>query len=134
MSTTLINGQPDTACDRMLADFRRDMMVVHGNIKRDREAGEAALRRLLPIAMRDTGQSRRVAAVLLGCYNGRRFPLELTDLRSLDYCLLDDVLAVLRMDANAWQEVHCYFENGGRIFEQMAEDWGFNTSAGGNHG
>lgn len=134
MSTTLINGQPDTACDRMLADFRRDMMVVHGNIKRDREAGEAALRRLLPIAMRDTGQSRRVAAVLLACYNGLRFPLDLTNLRSLDYPILDDVLAVLRMDANAWQEVHCYFENGGRIFEQMAEDWGFNTSAGGNHG
>lgn len=134
MSTTLINGQPDTACDRMLADFRRDMMVVHGNIKRDREAGEAALRRLLPIAMRDTGQSRRVAAVLLTCYNGLRFPLDLTNLRSLDYPILDDVLAVLRMDANAWQEVHCYFENGGRIFEQMAEDWGFNTSAGGNHG
>ena len=134
MSTTLINGQPDTACDRMLADFRRDMMVVHGNIKRDREAGEDALRRLLPIAMRDTGQSRRVAAVLLTCYNGLRFPLDLTNLRSLDYPILDDVLAVLRMDANAWQEVHCYFENGGRIFEQMAEDWGFNTSAGGNHG
>ncbi len=134
MSTTLINGQPDTACDRMLADFRRDMMVVHGNIKRDREAGEAALRRLLPIAMRDTGQSRRVAAVLLTCYNGLRFPLDLTNLRSLDYPILDDVLAVLRMDANAWQEVHCYFENGGRIFEQMAEDWGFNSSAGGNHG
>lgn len=130
MRTTHLNGQPDTACDRMLADFRRDMMVIHGNIKRDREAGEAALRRLLPIAMGHTGQSRRVAAVLLGCYNGLRFPLDLTSLRSLDYPILDDVLAVLRMDANAYQEVHCYFENGGKVFEKLAEDWGFNKEGG----
>lgn len=130
MSTTHLNGQPDTACDRMLADFRRDMMVIHGNIKRDREAGEAALRRLLPIAQRDTGQSARIAYILLACYNGRRFPLDLTTLRSLDYPILDDVLAVLRMDANAYQEVHRYFDNGGQIFEKLAEDWGFNK--GGN--
>lgn len=130
MSTTHLNGKPDTACNRMLDDFRRDMMVVHGNIKRDREAGEAALRRLLPIAQRDTGQSGRVAAILLACYNGRRFPLDLTTLRSLDYPILDDVLAVLRMDANAYKEVHCYFENGGQIFEKLAEDWGFNKKGG----
>ena len=126
MSTTHLNGQPDTACDRMLADFRRDMQVVHGNIKRDREAGEAALRRLLPIAQGDTGQSSRVAAILLGLYNGHRFPLDLTNLRSLDYPILDDVMAVLRMDANAYQEVHCYFDHGGLVFEKLADDWGFN--------
>lgn len=130
MTTTHLNGHPDTAVDRMLADFRRDSMVIHGNIKRDREAGEAALRRLLPIALRDSGQSRRVAAVLLGCYNGRRFPLDLTSLRSLDYAILDDVLAVLRMDANALQEVHCYFDKGGQIFEKLADDWGFNKEGG----
>lgn len=130
MSTHHLNGKPDTACDRMLADFRRDMMVVHGNIKRDREAGEAALRRLLPIAQRDTGQSSRVAAILLGLYNGRRFPLDLTSLRSLDYPILEDVLAVLRMDANAYQEVHRYFDNGGQVFEKLAADWGFNKEGG----
>lgn len=130
MSTTHLNGQPDTACDRMLADFRRDMMVIHGNIKRDREAGEAALRRLLPIAQRDTGQSARIAYILLACYNGCRFPLDLTTLRSLDYPLLDDVLAVLRMDANAYQEVHRYFDNGGQVFEKLADDWGFNKKGG----
>ncbi len=128
MSTTHIDGRRDTDCDRMLADFRRQLEVTKSNIKRDREAGEAALRRLLPIALRDSGQSRRVAAFLLGCYNGKRFPFDLSQLRSLDYSIMEDVLAVLRMDANAYQEVHCYFENGSRIFEKMAADWGFNTS------
>lgn len=90
--------------------------------------GEAALRRLLPIATGNSGQSRQVAAVLLGCYNGARFPLDLTNLRSLDFPILEDALAVLRMEANALQKVHCYFERGGPIFEKLAEDWGFNQA------
>ena len=130
MTTTNLDGSRDTACDEMLDAWRREIQVIQGNIKRDREAGEAALRRLLPIAQGDTGQSRRVAAVLLGCYNGRRFPLDLTSLRSLDYPILDDVLAVLRMDANALQEVHCYFDHGGLVFEKLADDWGFNQKGG----
>lgn len=36
---------------------------------------------------------------------------------------MEDCLAVLRMDANCYQEVHTYFENGGQIFEQLASDW-----------
>lgn len=134
MSTTLLNGKPDPEVSALMAGYRRDMLAQQGKIKQDRDLGESALRRLLPIALGSSGQCRQVAAVLLGCYNGRRFPLDLTNLRGLDYSIMDDVLAVLRMDANAWQEVHCYFDNGGRIFERLAEDWGFNTSAGGNHG
>lgn len=130
MTTTHINGAPDPAVSVAMASHRREMMALQGNIKRDREFGEAALRRLLPIAMGNSGQSRRVAAVLLGCYNGTRFPLDLTNLRSLDYPIMEDVIAVLRMDANARQEVHCYFERGGRIFENLANDWGFNQARG----
>lgn len=128
MNTTLLNGTPDQDVSAAMAGHMREMLALQGNIKRDRELGEAALRRLLPIALGNSGQSRRVAAVLLGCYNGSRFPLDLTNLRSLDYSILDDVLAVLRMDANALQEVHCYFERGGRVFEKLAEDWGFNQA------
>lgn len=130
MSTTNLDGTRDTAADRMIAAFRRDLQVTHGNIKRDREAGEAALRRLLPIAQGNTGQCRSVAAILLACHNGRRFPLDLTNLRGLDYTILDDVMAVLRMDANAYQEVHCYFDHGGLVFEKLADDWGFNQKGG----
>lgn len=134
MSTTLLNGKPDPDVSVLIAGYRRDMQALQGKIKQDRDAGEAALRRLLPIAQGNSGQCRSVAAVLLGCYNGSRFPLNLTNLRGLDYPILDDLMTVLRMDANAQQEVHYYFDNGSRIFEQLAEDWGFNTSAGGSHG
>ena len=104
-------------------DYARRMNRLRDFIRSDRAEGEAALRRLLPIAQGDSGQSRRVALVLLGCYNGYRFPLDLTNLRSLDYNLMEDCLAVLRMDANPYQEVHTYFENGSAIFEQLASDW-----------
>jgi hypothetical protein len=89
--------------------------------------GIAALHRLLPIAQRDTGQSRRIAAFLLGLYNGDRFKFDLTDLRGLDYALHDDCLAVLRMDHSPTKEVHQYFERGGELFERLARDWGFES-------
>lgn len=108
----------------MLDSWRTQAEVIHGQIKADRIAGEAALRRLLPIAQGNTGQCECVARILLGCYNGPRFPLDLTNLRGLDYAILIDVMAVLRMDANAFQEVHLYFEDGGEVFEQLAKDWG----------
>jgi hypothetical protein len=86
-------------------------------------AGEAALRRLLPIAQGDSGQCRVIAAFLLSCYHGGRFPFDLTDFRLLDRELFDDCMDVLRMDRSPVQEVHCYFDNGGEIFEKLAADW-----------
>lgn len=88
-----------------------------------RADGEAALRRLLPIAQSDTGQSGVVARFLLNLYNGDRFPFDNTDLRRLDSDLVDDCLAVLRMDANPAREVHKYFHNGDELWEQLARDW-----------
>ena len=89
--------------------------------------GELALRRLLPIAQSDTGQSRRIAHFLLCLYNGDRFRFDLTDLRGLDYSLHDDCLTVLRMDQVFEKEVHRYFDRGGELFEQLAIDWGLNA-------
>lgn len=85
--------------------------------------GEAALRRLFAVAQGGSGQCRYVAAFLLGCYNGERFPFDLTDFRCLDRALFDDCLTVLRMDFQPEREVHTYFENGGAAFEELARDW-----------
>lgn len=129
MSTTNLDGEADLSMESRMADYHRRIRVIHDRIKEDRIAGESALRRLLPIAQRFTGQGERVARILLGCYNGPRFPLDLTNLRSLDYEILEDVLAVLRMDGNCRQEVHMYFPNGGDVFEKLAFDWGFEKGA-----
>jgi hypothetical protein len=57
------------------------------------KAGVEALKRLWPVARGDTGQSRVIARFLLGCYNGRRFPFDLTDFRLLDFTLFDGVVS-----------------------------------------
>lgn len=128
MNWTPTHDDPEVKA-QMAIEMRR-LRALQMQIKEDRIAGEAALRRLLPIARGITGQCERVARILLGCYNGHRFPLDLTNLRSLDYEIMEDCLAVLRMDANCYQEVHCYFENGGKVFEQLAKDWGFEKEGG----
>lgn len=88
-----------------------------------REQGVEALQRLMAVAKRDTGQSRVVARFLLGCYNGLRFPFDLSDFRLLDYELFEDCLAVLKMDKQPEMEVHQYFKFGGRMFENLASSW-----------
>lgn len=84
-----------------------------------RTAGLAALQRLLPIALNDTGQSRVIARFLLGLYNGQGYPFDLTEFRLLDGELFDDCLAVLRMDYNPEREVHEYLANGHEVFAKL---------------
>ena len=95
--------------------------ILQSNIE---ESGFEALQHLYEIACRETGQARKVAAFLLGLYNGDRFPFDLTDLRGLDDDLFIDCMAVLRMDARLTRkEVHNYFTQGGPKFERLAADW-----------
>lgn len=89
--------------------------------KEDHRKGWPALDRLFAVAHRDSGQPRYIAAFLLGLYNGRRFPFDLTDLRCIDHELFDDCMLVLRMDRWPMKEVHCYFDNGGKRFEDLAK-------------
>ena len=88
-----------------------------------REAGIQALARLVPVALRDSGQSRTVGRFLLGLYSGQDFPFTLTDLRSLDVGLFDDCIAVLRLDNVPELEVHEYLPKGQMIFNQLREYW-----------
>lgn len=90
-----------------------------------RADGISALKRLLSIARRDTGQSGVCARFLLGLYNDARFPFPLTELRRLDDEVFADCMAALELDARVTeQEVHRYFECGGEIWEDLAKDWG----------
>lgn len=109
---------------------RREEALREAELPMIRLEGEAALRRLLPIAQSDTGQSAVVARFLLNLYNGERFPFDLSDLRRLDYDPFDDCIAVLTMDSQRFKEVHEYFDDGGTIWETLAKEWGFKDHAG----
>lgn len=111
--------------ERAPEDYMRQAQHHRQKVTQLQADGVPALHRLLKVAQGDTGQCWVIAKFLLGLYNDRRFPFPLTDLRRLDDELFEDCLTVLRMDARACQkEVHCYFENGGQIWEKLAEDWG----------
>lgn len=105
-------------------------MAAHRRaIKQTQDAGIPALTRLFEVARRDYGQSRHIAAFLLGLYNGRRFPFDLTDLRCIDKDLFDDCMRVLAMDRTPQMEVHCYFEDGGQKFEDLAKFHGIKNAS-----
>jgi hypothetical protein len=89
------------------------------------EAGFEALQRLYTEAVEDELDAGRICArLLLGLYNGRRFPFDLTDLRALPPALYQDAMAAIHMDARVTrQEVHNYFSQGGAKFEALAADY-----------
>ncbi|KQW02797.1 hypothetical protein [Rhizobacter sp. Root1221] len=95
------------------------------DLSRLEKAGVEALQRLYGEAASGEMDSGGVCArLLLGLYNGDRFPFDLTDLRMLPVGLFEDAMALIRMDARLTrQEVHNYFANGGRKFEDLAADY-----------
>lgn len=57
--------------------------------------------------MLDTGGGSTCGKLLLGLYNGNRFPFDLTDLRRLDEKLRNAAMVVIHMDAaHTWCEIH----------------------------
>ena len=71
----------------------------------------------------DTGQGRRLTAFLAGCYNGDRFPFDLTDLRGLDLRLSDACLDFLRYDRLGIKEVHKLLPGGDKELHQWIRDY-----------
>jgi hypothetical protein len=71
----------------------------------DKQTAQRALGRLISIASRDTGQSRRVADFLLSWHNAaENGGWDPTDLWNVDDEIADDMLAVLQFV----RECHCY--------------------------
>ena len=86
------------------------------------QASVAALHRLLIVANRDTGQSKRVADFLLSWWNaatcGKWDP---TDLWALDYEISEDILVLLRsIDATrSYPDTLGYKAE----FDRLVRDW-----------
>ena len=109
--------------DQVSDAFMDDLERLRAERDRAEVAGVAALRRLYEVAQGDSGQCRYVARFLASCYNGYRFPLDVTDFRALDRELFADCMAVLAMDSQPRKEVHRYFEDGDRKWEAMIGRW-----------
>lgn len=81
-----------------------------------------------------TSGSNACAKVLLGLYNGQRFPFDLTDLRTLDSGLFEAAMTVIRMDARqTWCEVHVLLDaiyGDGRSTGAEFEHWAYHLKWG----
>ncbi|MDR6152164.1 hypothetical protein QF021_000253 [Acidovorax delafieldii] len=77
----------------------------------------------------DHSAARVAACMLLGLYNGHRFPFDLTELRRFDAGNLKRALALLEFDARPRMEVHEWLNrlygctDFGPRFEHMAHRW-----------
>jgi hypothetical protein len=104
------NGVPQDVLEvlrrEIAAGKRREARTMNGE-------EQGAIERLLQIAQRDTGQSRRVADFLLGWYNAAEYGgWDPTDLWAVDRAIADDMMTVLGL-------IH-----GGPMGKYPA-DWGF---------
>lgn len=90
--------------------------------------GIKPLLNLFEEAKKTNVQSIVVRKFLLSCYDGSRFPFNITEFRSLSFDIWQDCMTVLAMDWSPTKEVHEYLDsssysdlvNGGAVFESWA--------------
>jgi len=107
----MLNPKIQDALDKVFAE--------DGIRPQRRKDGLLALQRLIPVSLDDTGQSRVIGRFLLGLWNGRAYPFDLTELRGLDSELYADCLAVLQLDRLCEREVHEYIKGGWAVWDQL---------------
>lgn len=74
---------------------------------------------------RDSGQIRTVAHFIAATFDGRTFPFDVVDLRTVDVEISDDML--LCLDALRWGKADLYrlVPNGEKRILDVCKDWGF---------
>lgn len=82
-----------------------------------------AVKKLVPIAQRDTSGSRIAALVLLSAYNSYTFQVPLADLALLDEANFEAAITVIRGRAELRIEPQELIDNGQTIFENLFEQW-----------
>ncbi|HHH9441355.1 TPA: hypothetical protein ACP32N_003294 [Pseudomonas aeruginosa] len=88
-----------------------------------RTLGRKSLRHLIQVANGFSGQCRYVARFLAGCYDGVRYPFDLTDLRCLDPELFLDCIATMRLLYESREAVQTNVAGGDEVFRRLISDW-----------
>lgn len=86
-----------------------------------------SLRKMVDFVTRtgfSTGGAHVMAGLLGSLYNGDRVRWDASGLTRLDYAWAEHCFNVQRLHTYGGCEVHSYFEDGGRIWEQMIKDYG----------
>lgn len=136
-----MNASTTTVADPLMEQRQHDRAAALAR-HRDETLGhytaaqKGAIRRLYDHVKEHPGTSgsNTCAKLLLGLYNGQRFPFDLTDLRSLDASLFEAAMTVIRMDARqTWCEAHVLLDaifSDGRSTGREFEHWAFHMKWG----
>lgn len=118
---------PAADYDKLLAFWNSDL---YEKAAAAREARLADCLRSAEIALNwatrhNCSGARVFATVLASLYNGKRVKFDVSDLRLLDSENFEHAVNVMRLSFETNSEPHTWFPGGGRIFEKMISDWGF---------
>ncbi len=69
--------------------------------------------------------TRFIASVLCSLYNGDRVKVDLSGIGLIDMHWKEHVLNVIRLHYEGMREPHTYIVDGGRIFEEIIKQYGF---------
>ena len=114
--------------EAILSNISQELLFVESA----NDNGIKPLLRLFDVAKKTDSDSITIRKFLLGCYDGSRFPFDLTEFRTLKLEVWLDCIAVLAMDRSPTKEIHEYLDsseyadsvNGGQVFESWAESIG----------
>lgn len=115
---------------RSYAEIRREHQLE--TLAHYTEAQQAATLHLYQHTKRHlgTGSGNTLAKVLLGLYDGARFPFDLTDLRRLDADNFIAAMTVIHMDSrHTWCEIHALLDailGGDTRTGDEFEHWAYN--------
>lgn len=71
-----------------------------------------------------TGSTRALKCVLLGLYNGQRYPLDLQMLTAMQEEDFENALRLIHLSHNEGREPHSYFVRGPEIFSRTLPRFG----------
>ena len=112
------NKIPDSAINSIReAEFLRSQLSVA------MPDYSAAVKRLSFVASSDTGAAAAAAQVLLSCYNDRNWQLNVMDLGSLDYRLMQDAFIVMRGWLILREYPHNVIDDGKEVFDCLERKW-----------
>ena len=109
--------------NQTLSNKALDQITSELKQHRTREEYAASVIVLLKLALDDTSGSRVAAQVLLSCYNGINWQLNVSDLVCLDRQHLQHALIVMECRATLWAEPHDLVKNGDRHFNKLQAQW-----------
>lgn len=101
------------------------LALVRNEARRHRfeieQKGLPALEHLNRVAQGQSDQSHHLRRLLLGFYNGYRWPFEMQWLRGLDTDLQEDTLAVIRLTTYSGHELHTFIVDGEALLKRFWE-------------